>query len=85
MVEKICHVLFANDDIVFFDEDFGIVTFPVNEMGILSLDLNKIYSDDVNFYENDPETIIHVRRLDFWLGIINLNNIKHLKRYRQKS
>ena len=32
-------------------------------MGILSLDLDKIYFDDVNFYENDPETIIHARLL----------------------
>ena len=63
MVEKFCRVLFAKDDIVFFDKGFGSVTFPEVEMGILSLDLDKIYFDDVNFYENDPETIIHVRLL----------------------
>ena len=30
-------------------------------MGILSVVLNNINLDDVNFDEDDPETIIHVR------------------------
>ena len=63
MLERIRHVLFSNDDIVFFDEDFRCVTFFTNQMGILSVDLYKIYFDNVNFYENDLENIIHVRRL----------------------
>ena len=63
MLERIRHVLFSNDDIVFFDEDFGSVTFFTNQMGIFSVDLYKIYFDNVNFYENDLENIIHVRRL----------------------
>ena len=63
MLERIRHVLFSNDDIVFFDEDFGSVTFFTNQMGILSVDLYKIYFDNVNFYQNDLENIIHVRRL----------------------
>ena len=36
------------------------VTFSSDEMGILSVDLNNINLGDVNFYEDDPETIIHV-------------------------
>ena len=63
MLERIRHVLFSNDDIVFFDEDFRSVTFFTNQMGILSVDLYKIYFDNVNCYENDLENIIHVRRL----------------------
>lgn len=63
MLERIRHVLFSNDDIVFFDEDFRSVIFFTNQMGILSVDLYKIYFDNVNFYENDLENIIHVRRL----------------------
>ena len=63
MLERICHVLFSNDDILFFDEYFRSVTFFTNQMGILSVDLYKIYFDNVNFYENDLENIIHVRRL----------------------
>ena len=30
-------------------------------MSILSVDLNNINLDDVNFYDDDPENIIHVR------------------------
>ena len=29
-------------------------------MGIVSVDINNISLDDVNFYGDDPETIIHV-------------------------
>ena len=63
MLERIRHVLFSNDDIVFFDEDFRSVTFFTNQMGILSVDLYEIYFDNDNFYENDLENIIHVRLL----------------------
>ena len=45
-------------------------------MGILSVDLNNINLDHVNFDEDDPETIVHVR-LMVWHKI--LNNVKHLK------
>ena len=37
-------------------------------MGILSADLDNIDLDDVNFDEDDPETIIHVRLLA-WCNI----------------
>ena len=46
-----------------FDEDSGDVTFSSNKMGILSVDPNNNNIDDINFDENDPETIIHVRLL----------------------
>ena len=56
--------LLANDDILFFNEDFSKVNFFVNEMGILSVDLDKMSLDDDNyFYAHDPETIIHIRLL----------------------
>ena len=42
--------------IVFVNEDSDKVTFSSDNMCILSVDLNKI-----NFDENDPETIIHVK------------------------
>ena len=47
----------------FFDENFGNVTFFANKMGILCVDLDKIYLDDVNFDEDDSKTIIHIRLL----------------------
>ena len=46
-----------------FDENSGNVTFSSNKMGILSVDPNNINIDDINFDENDPETIIHVKLL----------------------
>ena len=56
MLEKRCNAFFINNNIVFFDNNFGRVTFFANEMGILSVDLDKVYVDVVNFFENDPET-----------------------------
>ena len=45
--------------ILFLNEHSGNVTFSIDEMGILSVDLTL----SVNFDEDDPETIIHVRLL----------------------
>ena len=45
----------------FFDEDSGNVTFSSDELGVLTIDLNNINLDDINFDEDDSETIIHVR------------------------
>ena len=61
MVKKLDDAVFSNDDIVFFNKDSGNVTFSSDEMRILSVDLNNINLDEANFYEDDPETIIHVR------------------------
>ena len=64
MPEKFQDALNANDDILFFDEDFSKVTFFPNEMGILDVYLNEInLDDDNNFDEDDRDTIIHVRLL----------------------
>ena len=61
MVEKFHKALLANDDIFPFDEDFSKVTFFANGMSIFGVDLDKVnLDDDNNFYEDDPETIIHV-------------------------
>ena len=66
---------FANDDIVFFNEDTGNATFLCGELGILSVDLNNINLDDANF---DKEQLF---MLEFWVEIlIDLHNINHLKK-----
>ena len=36
-------------------------------MDILSVSVNNIIVDDVNFWKGDPETIIHI---NLWLAII---------------
>ena len=60
--EKLCTALYANNDLLFSDEDSGDVTFCFNEMGILNVNLNNIIFDN-NFDEDDPDTIILVRLL----------------------
>ena len=63
MLKKLDDALIANDDMSFFDKNFGNVTFLANKMGILCVDLDKIYLDDVSFDKVDTETIIHIRLL----------------------
>ena len=42
IIKKLCNALFADDDILFFEEDSGNSTFSSDEMGIISVDLNNI-------------------------------------------
>ena len=58
ILETFHDALFANDDILFFDEDFSKVTFFANEMGIIGADLDKNNLDDnKNPFGDHPETI----------------------------
>ena len=64
MLEKLDNALHANDDMLFYNEDFDKVTFIANQTNNFAVDLDKINLDnDNNFYENNPDTIIHVRLL----------------------
>ena len=64
MVEKFDNSSRANDDILFYNEDFDRVTFISNQRHILAVDLDKInLHNDNNFDEDDSDTIIHVRLL----------------------
>ena len=63
MIKKLFTVLYADEDILYFDKDFDNVVFNCNQMGILNIDLNCIRFDYNNFVEDDPDTIIHVRLL----------------------
>ena len=60
IIKKLDDALFANDKI-FINEDSNNVTSFGGEMGILRVDLDKINLGDLNFCEDDPQTIIHVR------------------------
>ena len=55
--------LYADENILYFNEDSGTVIFSYNEIGILNIDLNNIYTDDTNYDEDNPGTIIFVRLL----------------------
>ena len=68
----------------FVDVDSNIITFFSNDLSFNTIDLNNITLSDVNFYEKDPETIIYVR-LNLWLGVIDLNNIKNVKKNKQRT
>ena len=57
--------MYADDGLLFFDEDSGDVTFCCNEMGILRVNLNNINRDN-NFDEDDPDTIIIIRLLAWY-------------------
>ena len=62
MIKKLLIVLYADENILYFDEDSGNAVFSCNEMGILNIDLNNINLDN-NFDEDDPDTIILIRPL----------------------
>ena len=54
MIEELDTALYADDGLLFFDEDSGDVTFCCDEMGILIVNLNL----DNNFDEDDPIILI---------------------------
>ena len=63
------------------NEDSVNFVFSCNEMDILNIDLNNINLDNI-YDEGDPELLF---LSDFWLGILNLENVKHLKRNSMKN
>ena len=62
MIKKLFTDLYADENILYFDDNFRNVLFNCNQMGILNINLNNINLDN-NFDEDDPDTIIHVRFL----------------------
>ena len=62
VVRKLYTVLYADENILYFNEDSGNVVFSYNEMGILNIDLDKISLEN-NFDEDFPDTIIVIRLL----------------------
>ena len=62
MIDKLYTALYADENVLYFNENPGDAIFPCNVMGILSTDLNNINLDN-NFDEDDSDTIILIRRL----------------------
>ena len=54
--------MYADENVLYFNEDSADVTFCCDEMGILSVNLNNV-NLDINFDEDDPGTIILIRLL----------------------
>ena len=61
-IENFFTALYADENILYFNEDSGGVIFVCNETGILNKDLNNI-SVDNNPDGDDPDTIILVKLL----------------------
>ena len=53
MIEKLFTALYSDENILYLNEDSGNVTFCFNERGILSVNLNKINLDDINYDKKD--------------------------------
>ena len=86
MLEKFDNALHANDDILFYNEDFDKVTLIANNRHILTVYLDKINNNNNNnnnnnSYEDDPDTFIHIILLAWHR---TLENTKHLKKKSKK-
>ena len=57
MIKKLFTALYADDNILYFNEDSGDAVVNYNEMGIVNIELNEI-NLDINFDEEDPNTIL---------------------------
>ena len=68
-LKKLYNALFADYNIIFFDEDSGNVIFSSEGMGNLSVGLNNINLDHASFYEDGPKTIIHARLLGWHIRL----------------
>ena len=62
MNKELFTALYEDENILYFNEDFGKVVFSCNEMVILNIDLKNTNLDN-NLDEADPDTVIHIRFL----------------------
>ena len=65
MIKNLFTALYADENILYSNENSGNVTFCCNEMGILIVNLGNINLDDTNYEEDDPDNIIFIRLLDW--------------------
>ena len=62
IIKKFFTDLYADENILYFNEDPGNLVSNCNEMDIFNIDLNNTNLDN-NFDEDDSDTIILIRRL----------------------
>ena len=63
MIKKLLTVVHANDNLLYFVKVSRDSIVSCNEMGILSIGLNIINLDDINYDAYDLEIIIHDKLL----------------------
>ena len=78
MIKKILTSLYADESILYFNKDASHDFFQCNDMCVPSIDLNNISHADTNYDGDNPETELFVS--EFWLGILSLKGVKHLKK-----
>ena len=57
MIETLYTALYADENILYFDENSDNIAFSCDKMGILNIGPNNINLDN-NFDEDDPDAII---------------------------
>ena len=62
MIKEFYTALYADENILYFNDDSGNFIFSCNKMSILNIDINNINLDN-NFNEDDPDTIVLIRLL----------------------
>ena len=67
MIEKLFTALYADENILYFNEGSGNVTFFCNEMGILSVNINNVNLDDTYYEKDNTDTIIPIRLFTWYI------------------
>ena len=77
MIKILFTALYADENILYFNEDSSNAVFICNGMGIRNIDLHNFNLDNTNYDEDDPDAIIRVRLLAWH---IKLEKRKALKK-----
>ena len=75
MIKNLFTALYADENILYFNEDSGCVVFNCHEMGILNIDLNNINLDN-KFDEDDPDILILIRLLAWHIKFEKCKGLK---------
>ena len=67
-IKKLFTASYADENIIYFDQDSANVVFNFVEMSILDIDFNNINLDS-NFDVDDPDTINHVTLLAWYIKL----------------
>ena len=78
MIKKLFTALYADENILYFNECPGDAAFNCSGIGILNIDLNDINLDN-NFDEDDPDTIILITLLAWHIKFGKRKELKKVK------
>ena len=75
MIKKLYTDLYIDQNTFYFNEDSGNIVFSCNKLGIFNIDLNNINLDN-NFDEDDPDVIILLRLLAWYIKFKKRKELK---------